>query len=181
MMRLNEWKSFNNNVSSKLAKINSSDALFWSYLAGLYDTDGSFSIKRQNKNKGTDVKNPRYMPVISLSGTDVSAINYMRENCYLGKLYMPRNKTCSNGFHYQIGIYTKKECIEFLNNIIPFLKVKKLNGAILLKFCEQSKNTKYCKAGISKEELEFRDQCYKDLVSINKYGVLKPSLIDLEA
>lgn len=180
MINFNDWISFDNNISTKLAKENTSDPIFWSYVAGLMDTDGSFSVKRQTQNKGTDVKNARYLPIISLSMTDTKAINYIRENCFLGKLYIPKNKSCKNGFHYQFGIYTKHECVQFLNSVIPFLKAKRENAKILLEFCLKSQNTKYCKAGISAEELAFREDCYKRLVETNKYGVSKSSLIDLK-
>jgi len=180
MINFNDWNSFNNTISSKLAKSNTDDPIFWSYIAGLMDTDGSFSVKKQTQNKGTHVVNARYLPVISISMTDTRAINYLRENCPLGKLYIPKNKTCSSGFHYQFGIYTKHECAQFLENVIPYLKAKKENAKILLGFCLNSKNTKYCKVGISSEELAFREDCYKKLVYVNKYGVSKSSLIDLE-
>ena len=181
MINFNDWTSFNNIISSKSAKDITNDDLFWSYIAGLMDTDGSFSIKRQIQNKGTHVINPRYLPIISLSMTDAKAINYIRENCSIGKLYIPKNKSCKNGFHYQFGIYTKNESIEFLKRVIPFLKAKQENAKILLEFCLNSQNTKYCKAGISAEELLFREDCYKRLINANKYGVSKSSLIDLEA
>jgi hypothetical protein len=181
MIQFNEWKQCHQKITQFLAKGMSEDTLFWSYMAGLMDTDGSFALKKQVQNKGTDVKNPRYLPVISLSMTDTRAINYLRENCNVGKLYIPKNKSTNAGFHYQFGIYTKNECMEFLKRVIPFLHSKKENAQILLGFCEQSQNTKYCKAGIPEEELIFREQCYQTIKSLNKYGVSKPTLIDLEA
>lgn len=180
MINYNDWTNFDNNITTKLAKINSDDEVFWSYIAGLMDTDGSFSVKKQVQNKGTHVVNPRYLPVISVSMADTRAINYIRENCSLGKVYIPKNKSCSMGFHYQFGIYTKNECVKFLNRVIPFLKSKTKNAQILLMFCEKSQNTKYCKAGISEKELAFRDACYQNLVSMNKDGVYKSSLMDLK-
>ena len=180
MVQFNEWKACHNKVSQHVAVEMSDNPLFWSYLAGLMDTDGSFALKCQVQNKGTQVINPRYLPVISLSMTDIRAINFLRENCNVGKLYIPNNAATSAGFHYQFGIYTKNECIPFLKRIIPFLHSKKQNAEILLDFCENSQNTKYCKKGISKEELAFRHACYENIKSLNKYGVLKPSLIDLE-
>ena len=181
MIQMNEWRACHKKISKNIAKSMSEDVLFWAYVAGLMDTDGSFSLKKQCQNKGTHVINPRYLPVISLSMTDTRSINYIRENCTVGKLYIPRNKYTNAGFHYQYGIYTKKECLEFLKRVIPHLTSKKENAQILLEFCEKSKNTKYCKAGISPEELSFREDCYRKIVCLNKYGVHKPSLIDLEA
>jgi hypothetical protein len=180
MVNFNEWKSCDSNISLNLAKIMTEDKLFWSYIAGLMDTDGSFSLKRQKINKGTDVKNPRYLPVIAVSMTDVRSINYLRENCNIGKLYIPKNSDTSAGYHYQFGIYTKLESVEFLKRVIPFLKSKKEQAEVLLDFCMNSKNTKYCKIGISADELAFREDCYQRMIQLNKYGVFKPSLIGLE-
>lgn len=156
----------------------------WSYIAGIWDTDGSFSIKKQCINKGTDVKNPRYLPVISLSMMDTRAINFIRsafEPFGESKLYIPKNKSMTNKYHFQFGIYTKDNCIKFLKHVIPYLRSKKENALTLLEFCEKSKNTGYCRAGIPEEELRFREECYQKLCHLNKYGVYKPSLIDLEA
>lgn len=152
----------------------------WSYIAGIWDTDGSFSIKKQVSNKGTYVVNPRYLPVISLSMTDSRAINFITGIFSKGKVYTPKNLYTNLDIHFQFGIYSKSACIEFLENVIPYLRSKKLNALELLKFCKNSANTSYCKAGISKKELEFREECYQNLCHLNKYGVYKPSLIDLE-
>ena len=181
MIQFNDWKSCSEKISNKSSKNMSDDPIFWSYMGGMMDTDGSFAIKKQMINKGTDVKNPRYLPIISLSSTDTRAINYLRENCNVGKLYLPKNKATSAGYHYQFGIYTKLECIEFLKRIIPYIKSKKEQCQILLDFCENSHNTKYCKAGIPEQELIFREDCYQRMIQLNKYGVYKPSLIGLKA
>ena len=180
MVKFNEWKSCEGNISSRLAKEMTEDKLFWSYIAGLMDTDGSFSLKRQVINKGTEVKNPRYLPIISVSMTDVRSINYLRENCNIGKLYIPKNKSTNAGYHYQFGIYTKNECKEFLKKVIPFLRSKKEQAELLLYFCENSVNTTCCVKGIPEKELAFRENCYQRMIQLNKYGVYKPSLIGLE-
>ena len=180
MIDYNCWSSSSNMVTTKLAKQDSNDAVFWAYVAGMMDTDGSFSIKRQNRNKGTQVINPRYIPCINISSIDTRALNYIRENCSYGKICNPKNKTSSSGFHYQFGIYSRKDCASFITNILPYLVGKKENAQVLLDFCVNAKNTKYCKVGISDEELLFRDNCYKKLVALNKYGVYKPSLMDLK-
>jgi hypothetical protein len=86
----------------------------------------------------------------------------------------------SSGFHFQFGIYGKKDCAEFIKRILPYLVGKKENAKTLLDFCENSKDSKYCKAGIPEEELAFREECYQKLIALNKYGVYKPSLMDLK-
>lgn len=181
MIDFNEWRACSGNISSEVSREMSTDPLFWSYVAGMMDTDGSFALKRQVQNKGTDVKNARYIPVISLGMTDMRSINFIRKNCNVGKLYTPRNKSTNAGFHYHFGIYAKDESREFLKRVIPFLKSKKEQAQILLDFCDKSVNTLYCRAGIPDEELAFREDCYQRMIQLNKYGVFKPSLIDMEA
>jgi hypothetical protein len=41
--------------------------------------------------------------------------------------------------------------------------------------------TMHRQASIPLKQLEFREKMYQELCHINKYGVYKPSLIDLEA
>ena len=180
MIQFNDWKGASSTITKSVAKENTKDTVFWAYVAGLIDTDGSFSVKKQVKNKGTEVINPRYLPVICVNMTDSRGINYIRENCSLGKFYVPKNNGTRKGLHYQYGIYSKKECISFLENVIPFLQSKRPNAEVLLDFCVNSKNTGYCKAGISADELSFRNSCYKRLCELNKYGVVKSSLMDLK-
>ena len=179
-VHLNDWKAESHDISSKLATHLSEDPCFWAYIAGMIDTDGSFSVKKQVQNKGTHVRNPRYLPVISIASTDSRALNYLRENCNLGKIYVPRNKATNCGFHYVYGIYSKHECIAFINKILPYLRAKQEQARILRDFCEQCKNTTYCKAGIPEDELVFRDQCYQQICQLNRDGVVKSSLMDLK-
>ena len=172
----NDWTATSTTITTKLAKVNSDDPVFWAYVAGLMDTDGSFSVKRQRQNKGTHVINARYLPIISIGMTDTRAINYIRENCNVGKFYIPRNRDTKRGVHYHFEIFTKSDCIEFLTRIMPYLRAKKLNAEVILDFCKNSKNTGYCKAGIPADELAYREECYQKLCHLNKYGVYKSSL-----
>ena len=179
MMSFNHHTNFSSSIHVKTKHL-SQDLNFWSYLAGIMDTDGSFSIKKQVSNKGTHVINARYIPVISISMCDMRAINYIRSHCPFGNFCIPRNTGTSNGIHYHFQIHSKKDGSIFLKNIVPFLRAKKDCAELLLKFCENSSNTKYCKAGVPKKEIEFRESCHQELKNLNKYGVYKPTLIGLE-
>jgi hypothetical protein len=181
MIQYNDWTSCSRNVSKKLARVINDDPIIWSYLAGLIDTDGSFCVKKQVQNKGTDVKNPRYVGFIQITMTDMRAINFLRENVPFGRLCIPKNNCTNSGDHFQFSIHKKEECIQFLKLIIPYLYSKKENAEVMLKFCENSQTTKYCKAGIPEEELKFREECHQKIKQLNKYGIYKPTLIDLEA
>lgn len=168
MMNYNSCQSFNCKITQNRTEIINDDPIFWNYIAGIMDTDGSFSIKKQSQNKGTHVIHPRYSPVINLFMTDASAINYYLENCNLGNMYIPKNTETSKGFVFQMTICKKDDCIKFLEHVIPYLKSKKANAEILLKFCKNVQNTGYCRNGVSQHELNFRESCYQELVNTNK-------------
>lgn len=149
---------------------NSQDAAFWAYMAGIMDTDGSFSVKRQKGHSET--KNLRYLPQIQISMASLDVINHIRRNCIYGTVCVAKNKSCQRGFHYAWAIGKKVDASEFIERILPYLKEKKEQAQILLEFCKDSENTKYCKAGISETELAFRESCYQKIIAINKKGSL---------
>ena len=181
MIQSNDWMSFDNTLTAKLSKVISEDQVFWSYVAGLIDTDGSLVIKRKLHKKGTFFKNPQYSPVTSIYTAETASINYIRQNFPLGRLHISKSEFYSgSGFLYRYGIYNRKECAEFLKRIIPFLRAKKEHAEILLNFCENSVNTASCQDGTLSRELEFRHDCYVKLVNLNRYGVSKSPLMDLK-
>jgi len=149
---------------------NTYDEAFWSYVAGVMDTDGSFSVKRQKGHSET--KNLRYIPCIQMSMASLNVINHIRKNCIFGTVCVVKNKSCSRGFYYAWSIGKKQDSAEFIEKILPYLKEKKDQAMILLDFCKNAENTKFCKAGISEKELEFRESCYQKIVALNKRGSL---------
>lgn len=149
--------------------------IFWSYVAGIIDSDGSISIKKQKYQYGQ-----RYTAVISIDMVDPKTIEYIASNTTYGRVEANRMKACTNGICYRLSIGKKEDVIPFLNQVIPFLKVKQEQAKTLLEFCKNWKNTGYCKAGVPVEEMAFREECHQKIKQLNKYGVYKPSVIDLE-
>jgi hypothetical protein len=178
MRSFNEKRVSTDSFSRKGSK-NSDSSEFWAYLAGLFDTDGSFSVKKEFN----DIKmvNPKYSSQILLSMTDIKGINFLIENCPLGSVFTSVAKTCKKGMVYRFGIYTREESILFLEKIIPFLQSKKNQALKLLEFCNGFSITRYNRGEIDVHELDFREDCYECIKQLNKYGVYKSSLIDLEA
>ena len=147
------------------------DGCFWPYIAGLMDTDGSFSIKRE--------RNKSYSPVILLSLVNSKSMNFIEKNCRIGSFFVVKRKTENLNFYYRWGIYSRESAVRLIKNIIPFLRHKKKAAEILLEFCEGfvAQAGQYLK---TKKQFDFREDCYQKLIAQNKYGVSKPSLIDLK-
>lgn len=176
MGSFNDNREFKGIESTHRPLRNNENDSFWAYVAGIVESDGSFSIKKQKYQYGQ-----RYTPIISIDMVDPASIGFISKNCNQGKVHANKNKDCINGICYRLAIGKKLEIIDFLERIIPFLKVKQEQAKTLLEFCKQWKNTGYCKAGVPAEEMAFREECHQKIKQLNKYGVYKPSLIDLEA
>lgn len=137
------------------------DPLKWSYIAGLMDTDGSFMIHKRIGHNG--MKNPNYLAKISYGEKDVRNLSFIKKVFPFGVISKKDNDKCVNG-RFVWELVVKQDMIEFIKMVLPYMKVKKQNAEILLKFCENYKPVKKGhRFGIPKDELEFRENCYQDL------------------
>lgn len=152
--------------------------LFWAYVAGIMDTDGSFSLKRENRKSGGS-KSPVYTASILLSMTDCRAIYHVMNNFIGGNLMVVKSKTTTNGFCYRFSITSRKIAILFLKKCIPFLRLKKEVAIKLLEFCETFKGMNGNRR-LDGNEISLREQYYYYITQLNKYGVYKSPLIDLK-
>lgn len=179
MRNFNNNPSSNGNLYTKSKRKTSDNDEFWAYTAAIIDTDGSLSIKKENGvSRGR--RSPTYTALISLTMTDCTSIYYIANNFVGCNVTIVKAKSAIKGFCYRFTISSKKVAIEFLKKCTPFLLIKKDQAKILLDFCESSKTTKLRMNGISEEELKFRESCYERIIQLNKYGVVKPSLIEVE-
>lgn len=161
--------------SKKRAKKNTDNVYFWAYVAGLLDTDGSFCIAKHNRKDYV-----AYRPVISLSMNDIRGMNFIVENCTFGTFNVFKAANSRIDISHRWLISSNDEVVNLLNKIIPYLKAKKANAELLLKFCSEKKSYNKGKKVVPLEEFEFRENCHKRLMFLNKYGVSKLSLIDSE-
>lgn len=171
MMTLNRDAFLTEDLKIEQAKVPSSDEKFWSYIAGLMDTDGSFSINRC-----------RFSPSILLSMTDTRAINFLKNGCPWGNFCYIKANSCLKGACYRFSISSRLEAIFFLKKILPYLYVKNQVAECLLEYCESFISTQHRRLGVGDEELD-RRRCYFEKIkylNANQHGVYKPSLIDLE-
>ncbi len=139
---------------------------FWSYVAGIMDTEGSFSIKKEKPHSGS--VSIRYNPVIQLTMVPAAVLNFIRDRCNLGSYCIPKAKCTQKGFAFKMMICSKDESIKFLNKLVDHLRFKRGQLFTLLNFCENYGSVKHCRGGIPEETLEFREEMYKQMRELNK-------------
>lgn len=178
-----EMKKMNLSISDKNKKfkedisIFNEKEIFWSYMAGLFDTDGSFSIKMEKPKKGCI--SPLYSGQILISITDRKSIDLLYSKFKDGSFFSIKAPT-RNGKCFRFSIRSANGIKKFISNLLPYLNLKNKRAQCLLDFCENITPTKYCRSGIPEEEIQLRERYYNQMLLLNKNGVYKPSLIDLE-
>lgn len=178
MRSFNDCPAINGELFSVGKRIDSDCPSFWSYIAGLMDTDGSFSLKREER-KSVGSRSPVFTASILLTMTDCRAIYHLMNNFIGGNLMVVKAKTATNGFCYRFSITSRKVALKFLKKCIPYLLVKNNIAIKLLEFCETFKAMNGRKP-LDGNEISLREQYYYYIVQLNKYGVSKSSLMDLK-
>ena len=166
---LNLNRKIESSEFKEIHRKNSEDPHFWAYVAGLMDTDGSFSIERsvrkagQNRQKNDLIK---YRPKIILSMVSDRSINYILSNCEYGGFSIVKANTALRGSAFRFSIQSRGDAIEFIKKCIPYLQIKAVQAIKILNFCRNYNPTNGL-ARIPEEEKEYREKCYKEIVMLN--------------
>jgi len=149
---------------------NNDDPFFWAYVAGLMDTDGSFSIERSvrkpasgNRQKKDLIK---YRPKILLTMVGEKSIRHILTNMEYGGASIVKAKTALRGSALRLSISARSEAIEFLKKCIPFLQTKAIQAIKILNFCRNYNPTNGL-AKVPEEEMKYREDCYREIVLLN--------------
>lgn len=153
-----------------LHRQNNEDSFFWAYVAGIMDTDGSFSIERSvrkptenNKQKNDLIK---YRPKILLSMVSEKSIKFILSNCTYGGLHIIKANSALRGSAFRLSIQARLDAIQFLKRCIPFLQIKSIQAIKILNFCRNYNPTNGL-AKIPDNEKEYRENCYKEIIMLN--------------
>lgn len=108
------------------------------YIAGFLDGEGSFIITYQGESKR------RLRPMISVANTSREILEWIKElfggfiSANNGSICKPRGRTI---YYYSLG--SRKACLEVLQLVIPYLKVKKKQAILLIEFCKKPPRSPY--------------------------------------
>lgn len=144
---------------------NQDNDVFWAYLAGIMDTEGSFTIKKEKPANGGI--NYKYTPLIQLTMVPAACLNYIRESIAVGNFCVPKAKTAKKGYAYKMNLSGSANCKFFLNSIMPYIREKKKQAQLILNFFENNIIVKHRRSGIPQEILDFREEVYKQMKLLN--------------
>lgn len=145
------------------------------YIAGLIDGEGTIRMQKFIENKW----NPKYTPSISFVNTNLEVINLVGEFLkappftHASNSGFKRNKIC-----YKVQKSGAKATVEPLQKLLPYLRIKKKQAELVLKYCKDYKPKQGC--GIkgnyrTEEENLFRESIYQQIKELNQYKRISPA------
>jgi hypothetical protein len=155
----------------------------WAYIAGIMDADGCFMIMKQNRKTNRKISEralkmpkiksswvPYYSARIKIAMIEEEAIKFITEELGFGKYRLDgalKDRIDSKPiFHWYID--ERKQTIDFIKNVMPFLKVKKNRAEHVLSFCN---HMELCSQpgyrGVSENELDYRESSYWKMRKMN--------------
>ncbi len=153
-----------------LERLECQSPYFWAYVAGIMDTDGSFSIEksiRKPKEGNRQVNDLiKYRPRILLTMVSDLAIKYILGNCSFGGYFTVVAKSALKGKACRFNISSRFDAIEFLKKCLPYLQFKTKQAVVLLNFCRNYQPTNGL-AKVPEEEKQYRENCYNEIMMLN--------------
>lgn len=152
----------------------------WAYIAGVMDSDGCFMITKHNRKTtrknhphNVDGWSPVYLASVKISQVEPEAIDLVHKELGYGTVTIigARPSRPNSKPLIQWGIRKRKDLIPFLENILPYLRIKKNRAEFLLRYCknaaflETSRGPGYW--GLDKDELVYREESYQAMRKLN--------------
>ncbi len=158
------------------------------------DADGCFMIfkhKRKTKNRTTDraLEFPKtvenwaitYLPGIKIAMIEPEAIDFIVNEMKFGYVHIDgaRKSRPNSKPIYHWYMRDKNRVAEFIQNILPYLRVKKNRALHLLEYCKHVQKVPHRGyKGLSLDELDYREDMYLKMREFNgnKVGATTKSL-----
>jgi hypothetical protein len=155
----------------------------WAYIAGIMDADGCFMIfkhKRKTKNgtserselfpKTVDKWSISYIPGVKIAMIEIEAIDFITNQMHFGHYGIDGARkdrpNCKPIYHWYLR--NKYTVIDFIDGILPYLKVKKQRALHLREFAKHLVEAgNPCYRGLSESELNYREDMYLKMREFN--------------
>lgn len=155
--------------------------VWWAYLAGLIDGEGTFGIVKHKENT---TRGFYFCPYISISNTNKNALLFIKEELgSIGNLHKTSTRKQDRGNikpSYKFDICKRQHIIEIIPKTLPYLIIKKDNALILLEFCRNreekgriyrhSKKGRFLKGVLQIDYTESDFLLYNKLREMNRRG-----------
>jgi hypothetical protein len=154
---------------------NQRQAVLWAYLAGLIDGEGSFVIMKTSVEKiakSSRSKSPKYLAYFCIGMVDKAPLDLIQETINAGKVYEER--VPDRRSMWRIRFAGRLKLMPFIENLLPYLIVKKKQAEVVLDFCKNwvtpGKKEHGYRDCVSDQELQRREDAYLKIRKLNAVG-----------
>ncbi len=144
------------------------------WLAGFIDGEGyigiTFQIKKETRQSAVS---PRYHPFLIIANTNEEVLIYVKELINEGRTYILGKGLGKNKKSYQYKLTRMDTLLGVLKDILPYLRIKRMQCELLINFIERRKSIKPVTGRGSRGVTSFDDndkEIYKRLLLLNKKG-----------
>ena len=156
--------------------------ILMSYVAGLMDGDGSFSIIKENRKRG-----PIYSPCIQLSNVFEGMTNFIFD-LFGGSVKQKSKQPHARKTQYVWNVRGFESCKSFIEKVIPYLVLKKERAKYMLEFInkfylsEIDRNRNCFGCFIERDIKECgQDRCYLKMKALNNDCLVADGLVVKQA
>jgi hypothetical protein len=145
------------------------DKVYWSYLAGLFDGEGTFSIYQNNGNyhvtvtgeeKQYNFTNHR----VEITNTNIDLMEWLIKH-FGGKYYLHRRAKIVHKPAYSWRPSGKKNTESLILGILPYLVIKQKQANIVLQYIRLGSS-----CGVARHDVEARRKLMFECQALNKRG-----------
>ena len=153
---------------------NPQQAVLWSYIAGIVDGEGCLMMRKVNPNSKcmqktrTKYKNPKYMPMFSIGMVEKVIPDLIHKLTGYSKVREERVQGRRSIWRFALS--GSKVLVEFLENVYPYLIIKKPQADVVLDFYRNLETPKNRKLGLASHELLRREELYQKIKKLNSVG-----------
>lgn len=139
------------------------------YIAGFLDGEGSISLGRNHyfDPKRTTV----YSVLVRIGNTNKDVLDWICAVSGFGKVYTQKNSgTFKSNQKFWMFTITKKDAVgKFLSEIYPYLKVKRLQAEIALKYVETIREDRFRGQKTPEPTVTYRDGLVFEMKEANSH------------
>lgn len=154
---------------------NQRQAVLWAYFAGLIDGEGSFVIQKTSVEKiakSSRSKTPKYLAYFSIGMVDREPLEMIIKLIGCGKVYEERVPNRRSIWRIRFG--GRLKLIPFIENLLPYLIVKKQQAETVLDFCKNwftpGQDGRGSRLRVPDYELQRREEAYLKMRKLNAVG-----------
>jgi hypothetical protein len=140
------------------------------YIAGIIDGEGCIIINRTKTNKIDGYIKPyKYALHIKVRTCDNIITPNLKQKLKIGSLHICKAYKKNHRISYEWHT-ASNNALKVLIILLPYLKLKKKQAKIGIKYQKSKKHTTHSGKALSEESYKFQQKCYKQLKKLNKRG-----------